>query len=70
MRTTRLFDERKSPSVQAAAKQVDADAAANKVSGTPTLFVGKAGSQPTYVPMKNGPDEATLVNYLNKTLAA
>ncbi len=70
MQITRLFDQRKSAAVQAAARQVDADAAANKVSATPTLFVGKPGSRPTYVPMRNGLDEATLVSYLNKTLAA
>lgn len=68
MKLKQLFDERSSTAVQAAAKQVDADASANGVSGTPTLFVGRAGEKPTRVPMANGLDEATLVRYLNNAL--
>jgi hypothetical protein len=43
---------------------VDAD----KVSGTPTVFVGKNGTKPKYVPLKNGGDEQTLVLALNTAL--
>src|SRR5579862_1820391 len=69
MKIKQLFDERSSASVRAAAKQVDADASANHVTGTPTLFVGAAGAKPTYVPMASGLDEPTLVRYLNRALA-
>jgi protein-disulfide isomerase len=69
MQIRQLFDERSSAAVKAAAKQVDADASAQNVSGTPTLFVGKAGQKPTFVPMSNGLDETTLVKYLDRALA-
>jgi protein-disulfide isomerase len=69
MRIKQLFAERTSAAAAAAAKQVDADAAANGVDATPTLFLGRAGERPTRVPMANGLDEATLVAYLNRALA-
>jgi protein-disulfide isomerase len=69
MKIDRMFAERKGAAVAAAAKQVDADAAAHGVNGTPTLFVGKAGKAPTPVPIANGLDEATLVAYLNRAVA-
>jgi protein-disulfide isomerase len=39
-----LFADRNSSSVKQAAAQVDADASANKVNGTPTLFLNKSGA--------------------------
>ena len=69
MKIGRLFAERTSAAAAAAAKQVDADAAAHGVKGTPTLFVGKAGEAPTQVPIANGLDEATLVASLNRAVA-
>jgi protein-disulfide isomerase len=64
-----FFSERSSATVKKQAAQVAADAQANKVTGTPTLFVGKGAAKPTYVPLANGLDEATLVKYLNAALA-
>jgi protein-disulfide isomerase len=64
-----LFTERSSATVKAAAKQVATDANAQKVSGTPTIFLQKAPGKPVEVPLANGLDEQTLVTYLNKALS-
>lgn len=64
-----LFTERKSAAVKAQASQVAADAKAQQVSGTPTIFLTKGPGKPVQVPMANGLDEATLVKYLNAALA-
>ncbi|HEY2542964.1 MAG TPA: thioredoxin domain-containing protein [Gaiellaceae bacterium] len=64
-----LFSERNSAAVKKAASQVAADANAQKVSGTPTLFLTKGPASPVEVPISNGLDEATLVKYLNAALA-
>jgi protein-disulfide isomerase len=64
-----LFAERNSAAVKAAAAQVAADAQAQQVSGTPTIFLTKGAAKPVQVPMANGLDEATLVKYLNAALA-
>jgi protein-disulfide isomerase len=64
-----LFAERGSASVKKNAAQIAADAQANNVTGTPTIFVGKAGGKPTEVPMANGLDETTLVKYLDAAIA-
>jgi protein-disulfide isomerase len=64
-----LFAERNSASVKSEASQVAADAQAQKVSGTPTIFLTKGANRPVQVPLANGLDEATLVKYLNAALA-
>ncbi len=64
-----LFAERGSAFVKKDAAQIAADAQANNISGTPTIFVGKAGAKPKQVPMANGLDETTLVKYLNAAVA-
>jgi protein-disulfide isomerase len=64
-----LFRRRSSPAVKAAAEAVAADAKANNVTGTPAIFVGKTGTKPTYVPLRGGDDEATLVKALDAALA-
>ena len=48
---------------------VAADANAQNVSGTPTIFLQKGAGKPVQVPLANGLDEATLVKYLNSALA-
>jgi len=70
MKIAPLFAERSSAAVKNAAAQIDADVLANKVTGTPTIFVNRNGNQLTYVPMANGLDETTLLKYLNAALAA
>lgn len=65
-----LFAERSSTAVQNAAARVAADASAQKVSGTPTIFLAKGVQKPVRVPMRNGLDEPTLVRYLNAALAS
>jgi protein-disulfide isomerase len=64
-----LFSERNSATVKSQAAQVAADALAQKVSGTPTIFLTKGVGKPVQVPMANGLDETTLVQYLNAALA-
>jgi protein-disulfide isomerase len=49
LNVVQLFDDRNSGSVKAAAKDVDAAAKENQVSGTPTVFVGKTGAKPKLV---------------------
>jgi len=64
-----LFAERTSTTVKKEAAQVAADAQAQQVSGTPTIFLTKGAAKPVQVPMANGTDEATLVKYLNAALS-
>ncbi|HKT43397.1 MAG TPA: thioredoxin domain-containing protein [Gaiellaceae bacterium] len=64
-----LFAERNTGAVKSEASQVAADAQAQKVSGTPTIFLTKGAGKPVQVPMANGLDETTLVTYLNRALA-
>jgi len=65
-----LFAERASATVKQEAAQVAADAQAQQVSGTPTIFLTKGAAKPVQVPMANGTDEATLVKYLNAALSS
>ena len=65
-----LFAERSSTAVKSEAAEVAADAGAQNVSGTPTLFLTHRGGKPIVVPLANGLDEKTLVTYLNDALAS
>lgn len=69
MRIAPLFADRSSSAVKSAAAQVAADASAQSVTGTPTIFLTKGAGKPVQVPMANGLDEKTLVTYLNNALA-
>jgi protein-disulfide isomerase len=64
-----LLAYRKSSTVKKEAATVADEAASDKVSGTPSVFVGKSDAKPAYVPLKNGGDEATLVLALDTALA-
>jgi protein-disulfide isomerase len=68
LKIPQLFSERGSASVKAQAAQVASDANSQKVSGTPTIFLTKFGGKPVQVPLQNGLDKATLVQYLNNAL--
>lgn len=70
LRITPLFSERNSAAVKSAGKQVAKDASAQKVGGTPTLFVTTPPGKAVEVPLANGSDEATLVKYLNRALGS
>jgi protein-disulfide isomerase len=48
----------------------DKQAAADKVGGTPTLYVGKSGTKGKLVPLSSPTDEQTLVTALDAALAA
>jgi protein-disulfide isomerase len=64
-----LFAERSSAAVKSEASDIAADATAQNVTGTPTIFVTKGAGRPVQVPLANGLDQATLVKYLNAALA-
>jgi protein-disulfide isomerase len=49
LNVVKLFDARNSGAVKSEASDVDASAQANNVTGTPTVFVGKAGTKPKVV---------------------
>ena len=69
MKIAPLFAERNSASVKKEAATIAAAAQANKVTGTPTIFVSRPGQKLEQVPMTSGLDEPTLVTYLNKELS-
>jgi protein-disulfide isomerase len=54
-----------SGSVSKQAATFDTQEAADKVGGTPTLFVGKSGTKGTQVPLQSGTDEQSLVTALD-----
>ena len=61
LRVHTLLNARSSRSVKAAQKQVDDLAISDKVSGTPTLYVGKTGTKGAEVKLASPTDEPTLV---------
>jgi protein-disulfide isomerase len=69
MKIDPLFAARNSSGVKSEAGQVAKDASQQNVSGTPTIFVQKAPGKPVEVPLQNGLDKATLVQYLNNALS-
>ena len=68
LKVPQLLAERTSSAVKKAAANVAAQANADQVQGTPTIFVGKTGSKPIQVPLQSGSDQATLVKYINSAL--
>lgn len=70
LKITRFWQARSSAAAKSAASQVDADAQANNVNATPTIFVGKSGTKGTRVAMNNGGDEASLVSALDSALGS
>jgi protein-disulfide isomerase len=61
LRVHQLLSQRSSSTVKAAQNKVDALAITLKISGTPTLFVGKSGIQGTEVALSSATDEAAVV---------
>jgi protein-disulfide isomerase len=60
-----LLKARTSATVKAAQKQVDDLATTDKVTGTPTLYVGKTGTTGANVNLASATDERTLVAAIN-----
>jgi protein-disulfide isomerase len=69
LQVRRLLSERNSAEVKAQAQQVAALAQADRVKGTPTLFVGKSGRQGKQVLLKSPTDEQALVRAIQAALA-
>jgi protein-disulfide isomerase len=65
LRVHTLLNARSSPGVKAAQQTVDNLANTLKVSGTPTLFVGKSGTQGAEVHMASATDEASVIAAIN-----
>ena len=60
-----LLNARSSGAVKAAQKTVDDLATTDKVTGTPTLYVGKTGTKGTLVNLASSTDEKTLISAIN-----
>lgn len=58
-----------SGSVSTQAKAFDAQGAADKVSGTPTLFAGKSGTKGKQIPLRSPTDSQSVVTALDAALA-
>lgn len=65
-----LFAVRHAASVEGEASSFDHEATADKVTGTPTLFVGKSGRRGKRVPLANPTDERSLVKAIQAALAS
>jgi protein-disulfide isomerase len=65
-----LLSAQSSSAVKAAQKQVDADATADAVSSTPTIFVGPSGSHGTEVTLASPTDGAAVVRAIDAALSA
>jgi protein-disulfide isomerase len=61
LRVHELLEARNSSAVKAAQQKIDALANVRKVTGTPTLFVGKSGTQGAEVQMASATDAASVV---------
>jgi protein-disulfide isomerase len=59
-----------SGSVSGQAKAFDAQGAADKVSGTPTLFAGKSGTKGKQIPLSSPTDSQSVVTALDAALAS
>jgi protein-disulfide isomerase len=69
MNVPKLLKDMSSSTVDSTAKTFDDEAAAAKVSSTPTLVVGKTGTKGTQVPMTSATDKQALVDALETALA-
>jgi protein-disulfide isomerase len=70
LHTQTLDAARSSSAVKQAQQKVDALALTDKISGTPTLFVGPTGSKGTEVAMSSPTDKAAVVAALTRALNA
>ena len=70
LKVRRLLSVQGSSAVAKQAKTFDAEATADKVTGTPTLFVGKSGTKGKQVPLQSPTDQQTLVKSIDAALAS
>ena len=68
LKVPQLLVDRKSAFVKKEAQAVAAQAQAQQVSGTPTIFVGKTGTKGTQVQLQSGSDEKSLTQALDAAL--
>jgi protein-disulfide isomerase len=68
MKVHQLLDERGSSSVKSQASTFDAQADADKVPGTPTLYVGKTGTKGKVVNLANADDYTSLSDAIKALL--
>jgi protein-disulfide isomerase len=66
----RLFAERGTSVVRAAAARLDAQAQADQVSGTPTLYVGRSGTHGSEVALASPTDEQAVVQAIQSALGS
>jgi protein-disulfide isomerase len=69
MNVPKLMSDRNTSSVKDEAKSFDGMATADKVSSTPTLFVGKSGTKGKQVPLTSATDKQSLVDAIETALA-
>ncbi len=65
----KLLSDRSASSVATTAAGFDTAAQRDKVSSTPTIFVGRTGTKPKLVPLQSSTDEQTLVQAIDTALA-
>ncbi len=68
MDVRRVLDDQNSSTVKSAAERIDSQATADRVSGTPTLFLGKRGAKRHVLSSAVTFDEAKLANAIRSSL--
>ena len=68
LKVHQLLDARSAGSIASQTKALDAQATADKVSGTPTLFVGKTGTKGKLVALANSTDQQAVVDAISAAL--
>jgi protein-disulfide isomerase len=68
MKVHELLNSRSAGSIADQAKTFDNQALADKVSGTPTLYVGKTGTKGKLVPLSSATDQQALVDSISAAL--
>jgi hypothetical protein len=70
VRVHTILNNVSSGSVSSQAKTFDAQGAADKISGTPTLFAGKSGTKGKQIPLRSPTDSQSVVTALDAALAS
>jgi 2-hydroxychromene-2-carboxylate isomerase len=68
LKVHQLLDARSAGSISTQAKALDDQMLADKVSGTPTLFVGKTGKQGKLVALASPTDQQAVVDAISAAL--
>jgi protein-disulfide isomerase len=70
VRVHTILNNVSSGSVSSQAKTFDTQGAADKISGTPTLFAGKSGTKGKQIPLRSPTDSQSVVTALDAALAS